>query len=103
MIKISEREEEVFSETEYFIEQYFGVNVNKMVSRNTTNKVSIARNMMFYILHYDFKISIGKIAQAYFRTPRAVSLQISITKFQVKNEEAYKDMHDKIVQKIGKV
>lgn len=98
MAKITFEESKIFDKVEKVVCQYFGVDLNKIVSKDTTNKVSMARNYMYYLLHCHFRISISKISESYFRTQRGVKHQISIMKVCIKSNSAFKEILSKLVE-----
>lgn len=98
---ITDREKDIFSKIEKEICLYFKIGIGDIVSRNTKNYVVIARNMLYYILHDDLKISIGKIAKRYSRTERGVKAQLSSLRFQIKNNCGYRDMHNSLMERMN--
>lgn len=73
-------------------------NIDKEIIINKTNKqdISIVRNYVYYILHYDFKYSIGQIAKKFNRCKREISYRVSETKYRVEyftqNKKEYKEV-----------
>lgn len=98
MAKITFEESNIFDKVEKIVCRYFGVELGNIVSKNTTNKVSMARNYMYYLLHCHFCISIRKISESYFRTERGVKHQISIMRVCIKSNSAFKEIFSKLVE-----
>ena len=98
MAKIKVEESKIFDKVEKIVCRYFGVGLSKIVSKDKTNKVSMARNYMYYLLHCHFGISIRKISESYFRTERGVKHQISIMRVCIKSNSAFKEILSKLVE-----
>lgn len=89
----------MFREIEKKICKYFDVTPDLLVGKNCFGQASLARNYLWYILHYDFKMSISTIANEYERTQRRVKRVVSKTKYLVTTQRMYKEHYDKIVGK----
>lgn len=84
MVKPNEEELKVIEKVEECVCSYFGVNADKLPSRAKTLNIAMARAFVFYILHTDYNISINKIANTYFRTPRLVNWQCEKIRYLIK-------------------
>lgn len=95
MIKPNEDELKVIEKVEDCVCSYFGINADKLPSRTKTLNIAMARAFVFYILHTDYNISINKIANTYFRTPRLVNWQCEKLRYMLKQRnyaKTYKDI-----------
>lgn len=77
---------------------YFGVGIETLVAKNKLRQPSLARGYLWYILHYDYKLSINTLAKQYGRTARRVNRVISKTKYLVETQKTYKGHYEKIKQ-----
>lgn len=94
MIKPNEDELKVIEKVEECVCSYFGVNSDKLPSRTKTLNIAMARAFVFYILHTDYNISINKIANTYFRTPRLVNWQCEKLRYMLKQRNYAKTYND---------
>jgi chromosomal replication initiation ATPase DnaA len=88
----------MFREIERKICKYFDVKLELLVGKNCFGQASLARNYLWYILHYDCNLSINTIAKEYERTPRRVKRVVSKTKYLVTTQRIYKEHYEKIKQ-----
>ena len=101
MVKPTEEEFKIIERIEKSVCDFFGVNIQSIVNTDRTSQVSMARGYIFYILHNDYEISISKIANTYFRTPRAVFWHIGKIKYLLK-QKMYKEIYSNICLKENK-
>ena len=74
---------------------FFDVERDDIYKRNSTKKVSNARSMVWYVLHYKYKYSCDAIAKHYSRTRRNVCHMIARIKFLIeRNKEITKKYYD---------
>ena len=101
MIKPNEEEIKIIERIEKSVCDFFGVSVQSIVNMDRTSNVSMARGFIFYILHNDYKISISKIANTYFRTNRAVFWHIGKIRHLLK-QRIHKEIYNSICEKENK-
>ena len=99
MIRPSEDELKVIENVEGGVCSYFGINADKLPSRTKTMNIATARSFLFYILHTQYKISINKIANTYFRTPRLINWQCEKIRYLLKLKN-YAKMYSDILESI---
>lgn len=75
---------------------YFGVEREILVAKNKFRQPSLARGYLWYVLHYDYKMSINTLAKQYGRTVRRVNRVISKIKYLVETQKTYKGHYEKI-------
>ena len=97
MIKPNEDELKVIETVEECVCSYFGINADKLPSRTKTLNIAMARAFVFYVLHTDYNISINKIANTYFRTPRLVNWQCEKIRYLIKLKN-YAKMYNDIIE-----
>ena len=97
MVKPNEDELKVIEKVEECVCSYFGVNADKLPSRAKTLNIAMARAFVFYVLHTDYNISINKIANTYFRTPRLVNWQCEKIRYLIKLKN-YAKMYNDIME-----
>ena len=101
MVKPTEEEIKIIERIEKNVCDFFGVSVQSIVNMDRTSNVSMARGFIFYILHHDYKISISKIANTYFRTNRAVFWHIGKIRHLLK-QRIHKEIYNSICEKENK-
>lgn len=101
MIKLTEDELKTIEHVEKKVCSFFSVDRHLIARTDKTSQVSMARGYIFYILHNDYKFSISKIANTYFRTPRAVFWHINKIKHFLK-QKMYKEIYSSICKKDNK-
>lgn len=101
MVKPTEQEKVIIDKVEKDVCSFFGVKPQSIVSKDGTSQPTMARGYIFYILHNDYHISISKIANTYFRTPRAVFWHIGKIKYLLK-QKMYKEIYSNICLKENK-
>lgn len=95
MIVVTQDERILIDKVEKKVCEYFGVPCQKIINRDMTAQVSLARGYIFYILHNDYGLSIGKITTIYLRKKRVVFWHISKIKELLK-QKMYKGIYDEI-------
>ena len=101
MVKPTDEEFKLIERTEKKVCEFFGINRQSIVNMDRTSQPTMARGYIFYILHNDYHISISKIANTYFRTPRAVFWHIGKIKYLLK-QKMYKEIYSNICLKENK-
>lgn len=101
MVKPTDEEFKLIERTEKKVCEFFGINRQSIVNMDRTSVVSMARGYIFYILHKDYKLSISKIANTYYRTNRAVFWHIGKIKHLLK-QRIYKEIYNSICKKENK-
>ena len=94
MVKPNEEEIKIIERVEEAVCRYFGVDEDKIASKQKTLNVAMARAFIFYILHIDYKLSINKIANTYFRTARLVNWQCEKVRYMLKQRNYAKTYSD---------
>ena len=94
MVKLNKEEIKIIERVECSVCRYFGVDGDEISSRKKTLNIAMARSFVFYILHTDYKISINKIANTYFRTPRLVNWQCEKLRYMLKQRNYAKTYND---------
>lgn len=97
MNKISKTQYEIAYSVESSVCKKLGVNSNEIVNKNHKRDSSIARGLVWYILHYDEKFSIATIAEIYYRNQRGVKALIAKTKHLIKTQKMYKQLYSEII------
>lgn len=73
----------MFEDIEKVVSEYYGVEISKFTERDGSKSVSKARSMLWYVLHYEFKMPISKLAKRYQRSERNIKGMVSKMKFLV--------------------
>ncbi len=97
MINISQEEKNLIDKVEESVCKYFSVSCQRIINKDMTSQVSLARGYIFYILHVDKKISINKIAKVYLRQKRVVFWNVSKIRHLLKLK-VYKEIYDNICE-----
>lgn len=99
MRKLTEEESILVDRVESAVCRYFNVPTNALVNIDKKANSSMARGYVLYILHVDYKLSIGKLSDTYFRTTRAVFWHISKIKSLIK-QRVYREIYQSIISSI---
>lgn len=75
---------------------FFDVQKEAIIRKDNSHKISITRNYIYYILHYDFNFSIGKIAKRFNRCRREISYRVSETKYRIEYIKEFKNQYQQI-------
>ena len=92
MVRPTDEEKQLIDEIERKVCRYFNVPTQSIVNNDKTSQVSMARGYIFYILHNDYKLSINKIANTYFRTPRAIFWHVNKIKHLLR-QRMYREIY----------
>lgn len=82
------------------VTDFYHMDVTDILFRDSTKKVSLVRNMAYYILHTKGGFSISKIARLFGRTERGIKQRIANTKYLVETQKVYQDEYKAIVKNI---
>lgn len=96
MIEITKKDYEISNFVEEKVCSVCGVIAQEIVNKNHKRDSSIARGLVWYILHYDKKFSIAKIAGIYYRSERGVKALISKTKHLIEKQKSYTLLYEEI-------
>lgn len=101
MIEITDNDRKAIDFTEKIVSEYFNVGLNEVASRNHKRDASLARGFIWYILHYNYDLSISKLSIEYYRNRRSINYLIAKIKIAVKKQVSYKEMYKAIKIKMG--
>ena len=74
--------------------EYLNVQYEDVMRKTNNHNISMQRNYIYYILHYDFKFSINQIGKCFKRSGREINYRISEMKYRI---EYFKDYRAKYV------
>lgn len=75
------------------------VELSDILSKKKNLSINTTRGMLWYILHYDYNISISKLTLFFNRTPRNIKRQIAQYRFFINNYDDYKELYSKLNNK----
>ena len=81
----------------------YGVDINRIFSRDRHKPVSDARNIILYILHKDYGLSISFLSKEFERTDRWVVLTCATKKQHIAMYEDCEDEHKRFLERLKKV
>lgn len=76
--------------------RYYNVTFEQVLKKNNSKQMSMARNMMLYILHCDQSVSFGVLAKMFNRTSRNIQMRVADTKYIVENQKKYQKIYTEI-------
>ena len=82
------------------IENEFGIPKKDILSKTKTKHISEARGILYYMLHYDAKLSSAKVGEICNRQARSIKKSISTFKFLIENQERYITLHEKLLRQL---
>lgn len=97
MVEVTKHDEEVIEKVENAVCKHFGVSQQDILNKDKRRDISVARSMCWMILHCEYKFSFRKIANAYYRNIRTVSLLIAKMKYQVSKQKMFGNSHAEIL------
>jgi chromosomal replication initiation ATPase DnaA len=81
---------------------HFGVDINRVFSRDKHKRISDARNIILYILHKDYGLSISFLAKEFERTTSWVLKMCAIKKQHISMYEDCEEEHDMFLDLLKK-
>lgn len=82
---------------------YFNVDKEKVIAKSNKQDISIVRNYIYYILHYEYNFSIGNIAKRFGRCRREINYRVSEIKYRIEyfpnNKQEYQGIIDDLNKK----
>lgn len=92
----------IMNKAEIVVCEYFSVAPDDILDKGHKTEQSIARGMLWYILHNDYSIATSVIANTYFRNRRGVFAQLAKTKSAIKLNRRYKIYYKEIREILDK-
>lgn len=80
--------------------RHFKIDERNLYSRCRFDEVVVARHILWYVLHVDMKMSVGKISKEFFRSKRQVFSAISKVKSGINKQKFYKELYEGFIQKL---
>lgn len=87
---------------EWIVCQYFDVCPEDILDKGHKTEQSLAKGMLWYILHKDYKISSNALARVYFRTQRSLLMHIAKTTSCIQTNKRYKTYYKEIREILDK-
>lgn len=85
--------------------EYLNVQYEDVMRKTNNHSISMQRNYIYYILHYDFKFSINQIGKCFKRSGREINYRISEMKYRIEYFKDYRakyvDLYDYALNHIG--
>ena len=82
---------------------YFNIEKDSVIAKSNKQNISIVRNYVYYILHYEYNFSIGSIAKRFERCRREIHYRVSELKYRIEyfpfNKQEYQEIIDFINKK----
>lgn len=76
---------------------YFNLTLDDLLKPDTSNKVSLARNFAYYILHFDLHLSINQISRILGRGARNIKRRIANIKYSIEHSKEYNKMYNDLL------
>lgn len=81
---------------------YYEITESQLYGKCRELRFSEARNMLWYVLHYDFGISLTSIAKEFFRTKRRVCQSLSATSLRIRTSNGMRKIYDTYIDEYKK-
>lgn len=81
----------------YAINKKYSVLWEEMVEKNHSHRITQARNMTYFVMHYYMNISANKIANVFERSSREVKYRLSNMKFLISTQKSYHNEYKDII------
>lgn len=80
----------------------YNMPVENILLKSTKREYTNVRNYVYYILHYDYAYSVGKIAKHFNRCRREVNYRLSEAKYRISHISSYKEEYDYILLQLNR-
>lgn len=80
----------------------FGCTLDDLKEKNNVSRIVNARNAVYYILHYEYGVSLNELCELFGRTNREVCYRLSATESKACKNKAYKNRLHTIAENIKK-
>lgn len=94
-MELNEKHREIVYCIEDIVCDIIGVCRKDIMDKNKATAPTVARNITWYILHFEYGYSANTIAKIYNRSTRNIFKQIADIKYKIENCKFYANMHDK--------
>lgn len=81
---------------------YFNISKERVIEKTNKQDISMIRNYIYYILHYEYKFSIGQIARRFGRCRREINYRVSELKYRIEYFPFNKQEYQEIINHINK-
>lgn len=85
-----------------FASRYFDVEENEIYSHSRTGNCVNAKHIIWYHLHVEDGMSVGKLAQEFFKTRRTIFMGISKIRNGIKTQRYYRDLYNNFITEYKK-
>lgn len=93
------QEAEIMGVTEAIASQ-FGYKFENLLERGNSNHLTTARNFAYYILHYDYGVSLNDLCKMFQRTNREVCYRIARVRDKHESDSAFRLRCETIKKKL---
>lgn len=80
-----------------FAAMHFGIDSRNIYDTHRTHICSITRHTIWYVLHCDYGISIGRLANRFLRTRRNIFIGIAKMRNGIRTQRYYADIYTDFV------
>ena len=88
------------SQIAHNIASQFGYTLDKLREKGNSTHLSNARNIAYYILHYDYGVSLNELAEMFGRTNREVCYRIAKLREKHETDAAFRKRCEFIKSKL---
>lgn len=85
------------------IASQFGYRFDNLKEKGNSSHLTTARNFAYYILHYDYGVSLNQLCALFNRTNREVCYRIAKLRDRHENEPAFRKRCEYVKSKINEV
>lgn len=82
------------------IAKQFGYTLERLKDKGNSNHLTMARNFAYYILHYDYGVSLNSLCSMFGRTNREICYRIAKLRDKHDKEPAFRKRCETIKSKI---
>ena len=90
----------LFKTARMIIFDYFNSSEDALYNKHGNNNANEAKMYLYYILHYEYNISISKIAKLSYKTERNIKQCVSNMKYRICNIKKYSETYKYLIDKI---
>lgn len=81
--------------------KYFHIDEKKLYGRGVDRTTSLARHLLWYVLHVDYGIPTSFLSKNFYRTRRHIFFGINKIREGMKKQRFYKRLYDDFKNEIG--
>ena len=92
---------DIIEQLSIIVAKYFNLREPDLYSKTKKDKVVVAKQLLWYILHVDFNISVGILSKEFLRSKRNIFIAISKIRYGIKSQKFYQELYKNLKEEIN--